>query len=820
LIRWLTKRKHEKVNRINPQENLVFVTCALLVIASFAPFGSFLNSQPENKWVAHPMYLSPFAGSSSPKGYNVSQIRTAYNLPSSGGAGTTIAIIDAYDTPNILNSFNTFSTQYGLPDNNTGNFLVHKMSRTIKTDSGWALETCLDVEWAHAIAPNATILLVEAIDNTDTSLLNAIDYATNKPGVVAVSMSWGEQEISGETSFDNHFNKAGITFFASSGDDGSTVMWPAASANVVSVGGTTLNLTSDGAVISEIAWSNSSGGISNYVARPVYQTNFGLTYPNRAVPDVSYYANTSPGVSVYNGTWWRVGGTSAGAPQWAAIDALGLSATNTNLYARAKTSYSSYFRDITSGSNNVTSAATGYDLVTGLGSPLTTGFGAEVTVSPSSGPSGGSVTINGVNFLGDSVNISYLNPLNFSWVSIISNLTTTAGNFVFTLNAPDLLQNNLAGDNPPAFNNIVFRAQDNSNSRIYNSTLPYTEWRRGLSQISNATAVGLFGNNTNLASTLLVQNGDSMVISGNWFNPGTASLFWDDTISLGTAVIDGSGSFNATVQVPTSTAGQHGLTVNDGSSSFCVNLTRLPTVANDYSDVWHTSDFPINLTPDYAINETFYQINGGPIFNVTSNGQPTITTESGSNTLEYWSTWNVYGAGITDLPHVTLTGIKLDKTVPTGSISSSTVVSTLTITLNLDSNDDVSGVAQMRFANQNSDWSTWEPYATSKIWTLQDGDGVKTVSVQYMDNAGLTSSTYNSSVTLQTLVASPGAIVAPSVTPAVTAAPTASPAPTNSPTAQPSAIPQTPELNFQMVLILLLAASTLMLPVLFKKKRK
>jgi hypothetical protein len=328
----------------------------------------------------------------------------------------------------------------------------------------------------------------------------------------------------------------------------------------------------------------------------------------------------------------------------------------------------------------------------------------------------------------------------------------------------------------------------------------------------------LFGNNTNLAATLFVQNGSSMVVSGNWFTPGTASFFWDDTISLGTQAIDGDGSFNATVQVPSSTAGQHRLTVNEGNSSFCVNVTRLPTVVNDYSNVWHTANFSINLTHDYAVNETFYRINGGQTLNVTSNEEPTITTESSNNTLEYWSTWNLYGAGTADLPHVTLSGIKLDKTPPTGSISpSSNVVSSPTITLNLDANDDVSGVAQMRFANQNSGWSSWEAYATSKTWTLVGGEGTKTVTVQYSDNAGLTAN-YSCTVTLQATVASPSATVVPTMTAAIVA-PTASPAPTNSPTTQPSSTPKVPELNLQMILILL-AASTLMLPLIFKKKRK
>src|ERR1700690_4456037 len=149
-----------KVNRIQVAQILGFVTCSMLMTAYFVPYGTFLAAQPkENDWVAHPMYISPFAGYSSPHGYSPAQIRSAYNLPSSGGANTTIAIVDAFDTPNILDYFNAFSSQYGLPDNSTCNFFVHKMTPNLKVDNGWSLETCLDVEWAHAIAPNATILL-------------------------------------------------------------------------------------------------------------------------------------------------------------------------------------------------------------------------------------------------------------------------------------------------------------------------------------------------------------------------------------------------------------------------------------------------------------------------------------------------------------------------------------------------------------------------------------------------------------------------------------------------------------------------------------
>jgi hypothetical protein len=746
------KGNMDKVNRIYASKFMVFVTCSIFVIAYFAPI-AVSDAQPDDEWVAHPMYISPFGGFPAPVGYSPSQIRTAYNLPSSGGAGTTIAIIGAYDTPNILNYYNAFSIQYGLPDNTTGNFVVHKMSSNMRTDSDWAMETCLDVEWAHAIAPDAKILLVEAVSNSRNSLLSAVDYATSYPGVVAVSMSWGGAEFSNEANYyyDSHFNKPGITFFAASGDDGSGVMWPAVSANVVGVGGTTLNLNADGTVISETAWRNSSGGLSKYVASPAYQTSYGLTYSKRAVPDVSYNGNASTGVAVYNGTWWKIGGTSAGAPQWAAIHALGLSVTNSNLYRRAKSAYSSYFRDISSGSNYVNPATADYDLVTGLGSPLKINFGTEVTVSPTSGPPAGAITLNGVGFTaGSSVNISYLNPLTSTWVSITNNSATPSQGFSYAMNAPDFLQNNTAGDNQPFYDSIVFRAQDNSNGYSYNTTVPYTEWRRGLAQVGDSVAAGLYGNNTNLATNVFVQNGQSVFIAGKWFNPGNTSMLWDGIIDLGTILTDETGFFNTSVLVPTTTVGLHMLTIRDNNSDFCVNLTRLPTVSNDYVDLWHTSDFTINLTPDYNVNETFYRINDGPVCNVTANGQPTITTEGSDNTLEYWSTWNIYGTGIMELTHVTLTGIKLDKTAPTGSITvNSNYVDTTTVTLTLSAADSNSGIAQMRFSNDNNEWSSWEPYDTSKTWTLTAGDGTKIVTVQYMDNAGL-SSTYNCTTILDT----------------------------------------------------------------------
>jgi subtilase family serine protease len=379
---------------------ILLICCTLLALV--VPLKTMLSSSPSSAapkgWTAQPFFrVSQEAASTDPSGLSPSQIRAAYNLPSTGGSGT-IAIVDAYDDPTIQNDLTVFCNQFGLP---AANFSKHEMSSGIPTDGGWALEMSLDVEWSHAIAPNATILLVEATSNGNADLLAAVDYARETSGVVAVSMSWGGSEFSGESSDDSHFTSSyGASFFASSGDTGGVVSWPAVSANVVGVGGTTLTLAANGSVSSETAWGGSGGGPSAYVAEPSYQVTYGVkgTSGKRGVPDVSYDANVSTGVSVYDSTpydgssgWWIVGGTSAGAPQWAAIQSLGLSAKDSNFYVDAKSaSYSSYFRDITSGSNGPYNATVGYDLVTGLGSPLTTNFSppasASVTLdAPSSG---------------------------------------------------------------------------------------------------------------------------------------------------------------------------------------------------------------------------------------------------------------------------------------------------------------------------------------------------------------------------------------------------------------------------------------------------
>jgi subtilase family serine protease len=326
--------------------------------------------------------------------FNPAEIKTAYNLPIGNVVGSgTIAIIDAYDNPNVASDLSIFSSQFGLT---APNIEVHKMSSSIQANSGWAMEISLDVQWAHAIAPNAKILLVEATTNSITNLLAAVDYARGRSDVVAISMSWGSNEFSSQTTYDSHFqSNYGASFYASSGDAGGVISWPSSSANVVSVGGTTLTQT--GSSYSETAWSGSGGGVSIYETKPTYQNS--LSYSKRSTPDVAYNADPNTGFLVYNTYgaqkgWFAVGGTSAGAPQWAAIRAITNSATNDNFYSGYPQSYGTDFTDIITGQSGSYTASPNYDLSTGIGSPIGTDFGAPTAPDFAISATPNSLTIN------------------------------------------------------------------------------------------------------------------------------------------------------------------------------------------------------------------------------------------------------------------------------------------------------------------------------------------------------------------------------------------------------------------------------------------
>ena len=317
-----------------------------------------------------------------PSGYGPVQFRTGYGLTVGGSSSTTIAIVDAYDDPNIEGDLGVYSTHYALPKCTIANGCFKKVNQTGGTsyprkDSGWALEISLDVQIAHAICPNCKILLVEATSNSFSDLLKAEDYAVTHSRIV--SNSWGGREFSGELSYDNHFNHLGHPITFSSGDSGYGVEYPASSQYVTAVGGTTLSLNSNNTYKSETVWSGTGSGCSAYEPKPTWQKDSGCV--RRTAVDVAADANPSTGAAVYDSLgysgrsgWFQVGGTSLSSPLIAGVYALAGNASSTvdGSYAY---SHKSYLHDVTSGSNGscggsyLCTAKTGYDGPTGNGTP-------------------------------------------------------------------------------------------------------------------------------------------------------------------------------------------------------------------------------------------------------------------------------------------------------------------------------------------------------------------------------------------------------------------------------------------------------------------
>ena len=289
-----------------------------------------LHAQPNYRVGPPPLPVAPVV-----QGYTPSQIRHAYGMDQVFGDGTgqTIAIVDAYRHPSIASDLAVFDQKFGIAAppsfrivNQTGG-----SDASVKINSGWASEIALDVEWAHAIAPNASLLLVESKSDNIPDLVAGVDYARKQAGVSVVSMSWGTSEWSGQRSYDATFatpaSHQGVTFVASSGDEGSIggAEWPSTSANVLSVGGTSLSTSGTaGSYSSESGWSKSTGGVSRYEKAPIYQSLV-QSGGYRTSPDVAYNGDPNTGYAVYSSVrdggvvgWSVVGGTSAGAPQWAA----------------------------------------------------------------------------------------------------------------------------------------------------------------------------------------------------------------------------------------------------------------------------------------------------------------------------------------------------------------------------------------------------------------------------------------------------------------------------------------------------------------------
>lgn len=366
--------------------------------------------------------------------YGPDAIRAAYGvdaLLSAGfdGKGETIVIIEAFGSPTLEADLALFDSVFHLPapPSITQIRMPGAPPFDINDDNmvGWAVETSLDVQWAHAIAPGAKIIVVAAKDNDDANILAAQNYAIDRRLGHIISESFGESEldISGRTlkDYERSYHEARegrMSVLVSAGDDGATnfdadgnlkpfrnVSYPASSPHVTGVGGTNLffgtagKADPNGTYQGEVVWNEENlgigatgGGVSARFREPSYQKGALRSLRStlngfRGVPDVGYNAGVRGGVIVattfFGGpVFFLVGGTSAGAPQWAGIVAIAnqiadrpLGFLNPKLYFLGKVgALSAVTHDITVGNNSFAavvgfSARVGYDLTTGWGTP-------------------------------------------------------------------------------------------------------------------------------------------------------------------------------------------------------------------------------------------------------------------------------------------------------------------------------------------------------------------------------------------------------------------------------------------------------------------
>jgi subtilase family serine protease len=338
-------------------------------------------------------------------GYGPSSLQSAYNLTSdssSGGAGESVAVVDAFNDPDAVSDLATYRSAWGLPACNTsteaGCLNVVNQNGAASPlpsnagDTGWDVEESLDVDMVSAICPNCHIYLVEASNATIADLGTAVKSAVDTLHVSYVSNSYGGSQSSSDPTYDtDYYAHAGDAIVASAGDDGYGVSYPAASRYVTSVGGTTLDqVTGTTRGWTETVWGSALGGegtgggcANKSETRPTWQkyTVTGCAY--RLDNDVAAVADPNTGVAIYDtyseGGWLEVGGTSVASPIIASVYALA-----DNLKAGVYPSSDSYshtsdLNDVTVGSNGTCkktlwcNAGAGYDGPTGNGTPNGTG---------------------------------------------------------------------------------------------------------------------------------------------------------------------------------------------------------------------------------------------------------------------------------------------------------------------------------------------------------------------------------------------------------------------------------------------------------------
>ena len=350
------------------------------VALTTGPFGTSSSSQG----VATPASVACMYGYTAQTANCNPQVVTA-NVAPNLKATRVIAVVDAYYYKNALSDLQVFSKTFNLPAPNLSIIYAAGKQPTTSQD-GWDLESALDLQWAHAMAPNAKIIQVQAASNTMSDMLLAIQVATKAvqaAGGGVVSMSFGSDDFTNSQQYDSYFNNAGVIYYAASGDH-DIANWPCVSQYVVCVGGTSVRATgiqsstrNVGDFEQEVPWIGTGAGTSLYVAKPAYQgTNVAGNF--RGVPDIALAADTMVGAWVYMTDadfdgWTQVEGTSWATPMAAGITANSNTASTTSVQELTKlyAGKSTYFTDISTGYCGLDygiGATVGWDNCTGLGS--------------------------------------------------------------------------------------------------------------------------------------------------------------------------------------------------------------------------------------------------------------------------------------------------------------------------------------------------------------------------------------------------------------------------------------------------------------------
>lgn len=577
-------------------------------------FGISFFTTNESSLVTPFLSYSNVSSSASgvPYYYNPSDIARAYGFKwplSQGytGKNITITVIDAYGDPNIQYDVSAFDNVSGLPPINLQ--IMYPTGAVYDYNKTWAIETATDVEWAHALAPSAKIVLMITTTATTVDLQAAVSKAVSEHIGNILSLSWGlaESKLGDQalSTFSEIYKQAAqehITVFAATGDAGAydgtsniTVNFPSSDPYVTAVGGTSLYPWNGG--FYQEAWGGnlsgtsfgSGGGYSQYFDKPYWQDPYGYHNSQRGVPDVSLNANPSTGMVVLSqGREYKVGGTSIATPIWADVLAImdqyfneSLGFVNPLFYEISRTQlYASAFADIPGGSNGYYTGTPGWDPVTGLGTPF---VGKLINASKS--------------ILSPYGDIALFKGATYNATSIVANLlidgTSVSENF-----------------NGSTFYYLAFYYNDSNfikygisvnNQSVYSR---YVIMQNG-EQISQEEYLGPFSQKTNSYALSLMLNGNNVTMTSNG-ETMTANLFLTFLgLSYPAFGTEQYSSMDNLTVIPYGTFSNLGFKLADGASVTPTTVYQMHY--SGVSDMGNYSSISIvknngNFTTEYSLN--------------------------------------------------------------------------------------------------------------------------------------------------------------------------------------------------------------------------